>query len=303
MDDAIALVCGHARVEVDAAAGGALASFTFRGIDVLRPTAAGTRDVRLHACYPLIPYSNRIADARFEFDRRVHELARNFGDHPHAIHGLGWQRPWLIQLRDAASALLALDHDGEGEAARAWPWRLRASQALSLRAAGDGDGAVLMLKLTIANPGVSAFPFGLGWHPFFVRNATTQLRFRARGVWETDATRLPTVHAVVPPEWQFDPARAPGRASIDNVFTGWEGDATLVDEERRIAVSLRADCAMRFVVLYAPAGKDFLALEPVTQMTDAFNRAARGEHDTGTRVLAPGSAFSCTMEIEVHSLP
>jgi hypothetical protein len=41
----------------------------------------------------------------------------------------------------------------------------------------------------------------------------------------------------------------------------------------------------------------------VTQMTDAFNRAARGERDTGTRALAPGSAFSCTMEIEVRPLP
>ena len=98
-------------------------------------------------------------------------------------------------------------------------------------------------------------------------------------------------------------ARSPGSATIDNVFTGWDGEATLADEERRIAVSLRADRALNFFVLYAPEGRDFLALEPVTQMTDAFNRAARGERDTGTRALAPGSAFSCTMEIEVRPLP
>jgi hypothetical protein len=35
-------------------------------------------------------------------------------------------------------------------------------------------------------------------------------------------------------------------------------------------------------------------------MTDAFNRAARGEQGTGTRTLRPGGAFSCTMEIAVH---
>ena len=38
-------------------------------------------------------------------------------------------------------------------------------------------------------------------------------------------------------------------------------------------------------------------------MTDAFNRAARGERDTGTRMLRPGGAFSCTMEIGVRLLP
>ena len=76
MDDPIALVAGHARAEVDAACGGALASFSFRGIDVLRPTPAGTRDVRLHACYPLVPYSNRIADARLQFEQRAWNLER-----------------------------------------------------------------------------------------------------------------------------------------------------------------------------------------------------------------------------------
>jgi len=302
MDDAIALVAGRARVEVDAAVGGALVAFKYAGVDVLRPTPAGTRDVRGHACYPLVPYSNRIADARLHFDGDAHELERNFGDHPHAIHGLGWQRPWTIRARDTAGALLALNHRAEGEAARAWPWPLFATQAISLRAVGDGEAAVLAQKLTIANPGPSPFPFGLGWHPFFVRNASTQLCFRARGVWQTDATRLPTAHTAIAPEWRFDPSRKPGGPSIDNVFTGWDGGAVLVDHDRRVAVELRADRALSFLVLYAPEGGDFVALEPVTQMTDAFNRAARGERETGTRVLAPGGAFSCTMEIEVRPL-
>jgi len=302
MDD-VTLVAGTARVEVHAAIGGAVASFSVGGIDVLRPTPAGTHDVRLHACYPLVPYSNRIADAHLQFDGRTYALARNFGDHPHAIHGVGWQRRWTIRAHDAKSALLALEHDAEGETARAWPWPLRATQAFSLRTIRGGEAAALAIRMTIANPGVSMFPFGLGWHPFFVRGAATQLGFRAHGVWETDATRLPTAHAAVPPEWRFDPPQEPGAATIDNVFTGWDGEATLLDADRRIAVTVRADSAQRFLVLYAPEGRDFLALEPVTQMTDAFNRAARGGHDTGMRLLAPGSAFSCTMEIEVRPLP
>ncbi len=104
MDDVVALAAGNARVLVDAAVGGALASFTLGGIDVLRPTPAGARDVRLHASYPLVPYSNRIAAARLDFAGRTHALARNFGDHPHAIHGVGWQRPWTVESRDAPRA-------------------------------------------------------------------------------------------------------------------------------------------------------------------------------------------------------
>jgi aldose 1-epimerase len=114
---------------------------------------------------------------------------------------------------------------------------------------------------------------------------------------------LPTRHVVDPPQWRFDPAREPGAATIDNVFAGWDGEATLADADRRIIVTVRADRAAGFLVVYAPAGKDYLALEPVTHMTDAFNRAARGEPDTGTRTLRPRGAFSCTMEIGVRLSP
>jgi aldose 1-epimerase len=53
--------------------------------------------------------------------------------------------------------------------------------------------------------------------------------------------------------------------------------------------------------VYVPPGRDFLAFEPVSHMTDAFNRAARGESRTGMRVLPPGEAFSCTMRIDART--
>jgi aldose 1-epimerase len=51
--------------------------------------------------------------------------------------------------------------------------------------------------------------------------------------------------------------------------------------------------------VYVPPERDYLAVEPVTHMTDAFNRADAGQRDTGTRVLAPGATFSCTMRLSV----
>jgi hypothetical protein len=41
----------------------------------------------------------------------------------------------------------------------------------------------------------------------------------------------------------------------------------------------------------------------VTHMTDAFNRAEIGESGTGTRILAGGAAFSCTMRISAYASP
>ena len=301
MADAVALAAGAARVVIAPATGGAIASFTLGGIDILRPTAPASTDVRAHACYPLVPYSNRIANAQLTFAGRTFALARNFGDHPHSIHGVGWQRPWTVAALEATSAHLVLEHKAVDEAARAWPWPFRATESIALR--GDGTAATLSLRLTLANTGDTAFPFGLGWHPFFVRSNASRLAFHAGGVWQTDATRLPLALEPALPGGPFEPARDPGADTVDNVFTGWDGAATLDDAERHVAVTLAADRAASFLVVYAPKGAAFVALEPVTHMTDAFNRAARGAPDTGTRTLGPGRAFSCTMEIGVRPLP
>ena len=298
------LAADDARVELAPSVGGAIARFTFHDIDVLRPVAADARatgNVRGYGCYPLVPYSNRIADARFAFDGRTYSLARNFGDHPHSIHGVGWQRPWRVVAQEAASALLAFDHDGAGADATAWPWPFRATQWFALTA--DSAGAMLAARITIENGGAEAFPFGLGFHPFFPRTKATELGFHADSVWETDATQLPTTRIAIPERWRFDPPRAADSVALDNVFTGWRGKATLVDATRGLATTIDADSSAAFLVVYVPPARDFLAVEPVTHMTDAFNRAARGESETGIRILAAGAAFSCTMRIFARVLP
>ena len=243
---------------------------------------------------------HRIALARLAFDGSDYELARNFGDHPHAIHGVGWQRPWALAAHEATHALLTFEHEPAGERARAWPWPLLGRQSLSLHAHRDAAGATLA-QIDDRESGYAAFPFGLGWHPFFVRTAP-RIGFRARGVWERTRPACRRRHVSSHRSGGVSPPGS-GVATIDNVFTGWDGEATLADVDRGIAVTVRADRAMGFLVVYAPAGKSYLALEPVTHMTDAFNRDARGELGTGSRTLRPGAAFSCTMEIGVRLLP
>jgi len=280
--------------------GGAIVAFASRGRAILRPTpesALADRNVRATSCYPLVPYSNRIANARLCFAGREYALARNFGDHPHAIHGVGWQRAWHVLEATSHRARLALVHDAHGVNATAWPWPFGATLTFELPEPKDDRSAVLVATLTITNTGASAFPFGLGFHPFFPRDARTEAGFVAAAVYENDATQLPLRRVAIPPAWQFDPPRPSSGIALDNVFTGWRGAATLADLQPGLATALAADRACRYLVVYAPRDAPFIALEPVTHETDAFNRHARGSADTGFRTLSPGRSFSCTMRI------
>ena len=298
----VRLAAGDAVVDIAPAVGGAIASFTLDGADILRSTPHDARaegNVRAFACYPLVPYSNRIANARLAFDGREHALARNFGDSPHAIHGVGWQRAWTIVASSTTHAQLALEHDARGEAAASWPWPFRALQTFALER--SARGATLSARLAIENTGRHAFPFGLGWHPFFPKPPGTTLAFAATHVWQSDPTQIPIARVAVPDAWRFDPPRPLGDVELDHVFEPSTGAATIRWPARALAVAIDADRALDRRVVFVPPGRDYLAFEPATHMTDAFNRAERGETGTGTRLLPPGAAFSCTMRLQASA--
>lgn len=304
MTSPLTLATADAAVEVSPSVGGAIASFRHADRDVLRATPHDARDaseVRRFACYPLVPYSNRIAHAQLRVGDDTFALARNFGTHPHCIHGVGWQRAWNVVDRDATCALLEFDHVPEGDAAAAWPFAFRARQSIAL--SQHAESATLTLTLAIESRDARPFPFGLGWHPFFPRDETTELRFAAERIWGTDDTRLPTMCRDVPPSSRFDVARPIGDTALDNCFAGWRGDAGLRWPQANRRVTLDADASLAFLVVFVPDDRGWLAIEPVTHMTDAFNRHARGERDTGTMMLAPGASRCCTMRIVSAPLP
>jgi aldose 1-epimerase len=301
--ETIELSAGSARVVIAPAIGGSIAAFQCDGEAILRPTPEGALaegTVRNFACFPLIPFSNRIADATLHWAGREYGLTRYVDAEPHAIHGNGWQRAWSVTRRESSRLAIELEHDASGARAREWPFPYRARQRFALVA--DALAVTLELGLDIENTGGDAFPFGLGWHPYLGRDAETELGFAARRVWYTDPSRLPTRLGAVPPQWNFDPARPIGATTIDNCFTGWRPPARVRWPARKLTAKIAADRACDYLIVFVPSdkseGRSFFALEPVTHMTDAFNRASE-DGDTGTRVLAPGASFSCTMSISV----
>jgi aldose 1-epimerase len=305
VSEIIELRAGPSRVVVAPAIGGSIATFEYEGQPILRPTpeqaiAEGT--VRNFACFPLIPFSNRIADAKLRWGTREYALTRYVDGERNAIHGNGWQRAWSVVQREPSGLTIELEHDGSGARAQEWPFPYRGRQRLDL--AVKALAVKLTLELRIENTGNEAFPFGLGWHPYFNRDLQTELGFSAAGVWQTDPVRLPTRLDPVPPQWNFHPPRPVGATVLDNCFAGWRSPATVRWPARKLAADIAASPACSFLVVFVPAdegpgeAQPFFALEPVTHMTDAFNHADKNR-DTGTRVLAPGASFSCTMSISV----
>ncbi len=109
-DGPLVLRAGALEAALSPAAGGSLLWLRHGGEDVLRPAPDNCHDPLGMANFPLIPYANRIANGRFGFDGRDYQLPRNFGDHPHSIHGTGWQAAWTVGDQGANAVRLVQDH-------------------------------------------------------------------------------------------------------------------------------------------------------------------------------------------------
>lgn len=279
--DILTLSYGNNRCDVIPALGGSIAAWTVGGEAVMRTASA--RSIAAHdpfgmASFPLVPYSNRIGNGRFDWDGKEFALARNFAPEPHSIHGVGFERPWQITARAADSMTLTLNH----RPSNAWPFAFEARQRITLGA----DSLAIEMRAT--NLAERAVPLAFGHHPYFPR-AGACLKFRAQGVWLVGNDGLPSL--LVKPFDKFDYSNAMPvtRGDIDHCFAGWDGKAEILWPDRHFALEISASDSLPCAVVYIDAERDGFCFEPVPHVNDALNRRGR-EH--AMPVIAPGESFT-----------
>lgn len=268
--------------------GGSILSFEWRDQPLMRRAAGpGILDV---ACFPIVPYSNRIAGGRFSWNGRTVTLAPNFPavDSINPLHGPGWLSAW--SLAEATGNALRLFHDYSGPD---WPWAYRAELSYSLGECG------LTARLAVTNCAEEPMPAGLGFHPYFPRTASTRYLGLHRGEWCRDSSGLPTKldrrsRAI---DW-WDGAAVNARA-IDTVYSDREGPLQIQWPDRNLAA--RIDCSnnLSLTSVFAPEGMNWFCVEPVSHMTDALNRA--GSEYT-MAVLQSGETMVAEMGLRAAAL-
>jgi aldose 1-epimerase len=274
------------RLDVAPSLGGGITRFDWRSDGALVPIfrrcrhIAADTDPNQLACYPMLPYSNRIGGGHFGVD-----VPRNRVAEPLPIHGDGWLAHWQVAETDHDKVRLTLDHsDGK-------PYAYRASQTYAL------EGPSLVITLEVENTGRDALPFGLGIHPFLVRDAQTELSAAAAGLWLQGDDWLPVRHVPAPPAWQFGVAYPLPETIVNHAFTGWSGQAAVVWPKRRLSLTIASDAD--YYVLYTPPGEDFFCFEPVDHPINAVNLPG-GAASHGMTMLARGERLSRSFRFTVE---
>lgn len=254
--------------------GGAILSLSLAGAEILRQTPAGSTEILDTACFPLVPFANRIAGGRFSFDGRQVTLPADAATPPHAHHGHGWRRPWQVTDLSAASATIEYTHQADS-----WPWSYRARQRLSVIDAG------LEIELEVTNLSDRMMPCGFGLHPYFQARASSYIVIDAPECLRPDDRGIPSIAG----------AGLVGHQSL-SALGDW--DALLLDESGRLLIGTK-DWEIEMIAnqsvgwqFYLPPERPYFCVEPVSHIPNILDRFE------GQDVLQPGCSRRWTALIQ-----
>jgi aldose 1-epimerase len=273
------------RCEIAPALGGAITGLWCGETAILRDTPRQNLSSALDAaCYPLVPFSNRIENGNLFWQNLSYKLPPNLPPEPHATHGVGWQTNWQVLDRGGTSVRLHLVHQKNA----AWPWGFSATQTLELSDAG------LLATLSVTNHSNETMPAGLGWHPYFTKRPGMQISMQCEGRWELDQNCIPSCRTSV------DHLQASCQdLAIDNCYDGWHGRVELTDPEFDISVA----STLTHLVVYSTSTSSCIAIEPVSHVSNALAMIEKNQlslDESGVIKLESGDTFSNQMMIAIH---
>lgn len=267
----------------------------------------------------LAPWANRLSTGSYKAagvavdidpsDPRVH---RDPGGLP--IHGTMSGQPWRVArlIADGRAAVLvtlfAFDQRDDLLASFPFPHELeiearvvpagpaatpvRPPLAGAARPVRRGAPARLVVATTVRPTGRRKVPVSFGWHPYFclpgVKRSDLRLLLPAREHLVLDDRMVPTGEA----HRERAESEPLARRTFDDGYR-LRADRRLGLEGGGHRLVIEADRGYPFAQVYAPAGRAFAALEPMTAPTDALV--------TGTAPLvAPGSSFTARFSVTIE---
>ncbi len=267
--------------------------------DFMRPTPPEQQhDPLACASYLLSPWSNRLRDAKFQFEGQEYQLQPSFPDGT-AIHGAARHFAWQVVSSDAFH--IKLQFDSRHHAQVNFPFAFLTWVEYRL------EGSEFVTQMGGQNLDARPMPAGFGTHPMFQRSLldaddVLQLRLPFQQAYPLHHC-LPT-GAPQPVDARLDyrELRPVGHEFVDDCLTQRDAGAAVefVYAKSQVAITNWMDDLYGHLVVYMPVGESFIAVEPVTNANDGFNLMAQGASGHGVIVLDPGQAVQASTGYRLH---
>jgi len=271
--------------------GGCIVSAACHGFPVLRDADLArieAGDIFASSCFPMVPFSNRIAGGVFPFKGRDIRLKKNHAENIYPIHGNGWQAAWEVEKLTEHHCEIVMTYTPKSGG---WPWAFTARQKITL------EGASLTIELSIKNTGNDTFPVGLGLHPSFSDPKTALVKFSTGKMWACNEQLIPTKLVPLESQNDFSAYTSIGDKSLDNCFEDWNGRAEFKWPDLKGTVCMEGGPQFSHLVVFHDPKNDYFCVEPTTHANNALNMQTAKE----TTLLSPNTRFGDFMILTYSS--
>lgn len=225
----------------------------------------------------LIPYANRVRNARYTYSGRMYDLPKNDGRN--SIHGLVRNVQFTCTYSTGESVELAGTVSDPG-----FP------STLSLRIRYLINRNTIRTEVSATNTGPQKCPYMVGFHPYFYTGSECHL--------ETEEKSLKLCYSdEYFPDGNYEPFDFNGRGDLsslklDNCFAG-EGKITI--HTKNMTIGIERENFPYFVVYNGEYARGTsVAVEPMTGAPNCFNNGI------GIINLEPGSSHECAYNVVVE---
>lgn len=152
----------YAKIYLDS--GASLQELTLNGHAIIQDLSPLSYS-KTYASSILFPFANRIKDGVYNFESKTYKFEANQKEENNALHGLVFNKTFHVtsQNADENSASITLEYN-EPNKTDGFPYSYHIKLKYTLTTTN------LDLNVTVKNTDTKAFPFTIGWHPYFISN-------------------------------------------------------------------------------------------------------------------------------------
>jgi len=234
----------------------------------------------------LFPFPNRIEDGTYHYKGKQYTFQVNEAPVNNAIHGIVYDKAFdtghIHMDQEAVSIELTYVSDGS-ETGFPFPFVLTLTYLIQVSGS-------MKLRFEVQNTGASAFPYGLGWHPYFFTESLKDctLAFPSADHFLCNERSLPVKEVKSPLPGQFEI----GEKKFDDAYSLRKSTCSLETGSYELTMNF-TDESRTFLQVYTPPHGKSIALEPMTCIANSFNSGI------GMKELLPGNKSSWTVDLDL----
>ena len=232
----------------------------------------------------LFPFPNRIKNGTYEFKGKKHKLNINEIPLNNSLHGCIYNTNFTLKNNNVNNneASVTLNYSNKGSTSGfPFPYNIDLTYTFTPHK--------VSLNFVVLNCGNEAFPFGIGWHPYFKTNniigsildfnATHQYLFNKQMI---PSSKTPLKHQT--------PLKI-GTTFLDDCFITNKPATNFKTSEYDLNLEFSSKEKESYLQVYTPPHRKSIAIEPMTCAPNSFN------NKDGLLILQPNEKFNWEIEL------